>query len=99
MTSIELLQVAGSYQGTYKDPKGVNHEVNCVLPLFTLGDRDMKGIVQHPFFSLLMTQNVVNSVNYNYSRAYWSLLGQAWTYLVLQPDNKANARAQQALLK
>ena len=75
--SLELYQNDG-----YQIKMENNQIINCILPLVTFKEKDLRPLLQHPFFSLLMTFNVCQTVDQNHDSAYFALLSKFFVYLV-----------------
>ena len=59
-------------------------EVNCILPLFDMRDKDLRPLLSHQLYQLLMTFNCVKNVDTLYEEAYLALLSNAFIYLINQ---------------
>ena len=61
MDSLTLLQ--NEYKLEVMTGGGKKEEVNCILPLFTFKDKDLRPLLQHNLYHLLMTFNIVQNVD------------------------------------
>jgi len=84
--SLTLLQ--NEYQMEFSTGVQGNKEiVNCVLPLFDFKDKDLRPLLQHRLYQLLMTFNAVQNVDTLYDTAYLALLANTFIHLTNLADS------------
>lgn len=73
-----------------KIPIGNNEfeKINCVLPLFSEKDKDLKEFLNSNLFHLLMTFNVMSNIDMLYNNAYFALLANT-TYFILKQEEES----------
>ena len=51
------------YKCEIDDENNKKQEINCILPLFSLKDKELEPIITHDFYHLLMTHNVTIDID------------------------------------
>lgn len=62
--------------------EGAIEEINAVLPLFTLKDKQMSPLLNSRLFKLAISFMVVQNIDTYYPEAYFALLASTYIYLL-----------------